>query len=205
ELLAVEREHLHSTLLYMRLALVYLASGRLEQARAYVQKSQSADALAPEPAFLGTLVRLFAREFEAAAEWGKATLDLHPGSHVGRAFYAEALDFAGRAADAQEQYKLAATLSPDTGWIRADQARCLALHGRTREAGSILDGLARNRDSEYVDSYHLALALDALGRRSEALEELNRARQDKSYALAFSALDPKADCIRNDSRFVAAK
>jgi DNA-binding winged helix-turn-helix (wHTH) protein/Flp pilus assembly protein TadD len=201
ELLAVKAERPHSALLYIRLALIYLASGRLEEARAVMMQAQAADALSPELAFLGIVLRLFAREFAAAVEWGRSTLDLHPSSQVGRAFYAEALDHAGRTEEALAQYRLAATLSPDTGWIRADGARCLAVHGRLEEALAILDNLQRNRETEYVDCYHLALLLDALGRRDEAFEELERACEEKSYALAFAALDSKAYGLRGDPRF----
>ena len=198
ELLAIHPSSSNAVLIYTRLALTYLASGRLDKARALMQQAQGTDSLSPDLAFLGTVVRLFGREFEAAVEWGKTTLELHPSSQVGRAFYAEALDFAGCTEEALEQYGLAATLSPDTGWIRADQARCLASHGRTADAMSILDSLRRNRDSEYVDSYHLALLLNALGKRQDAYEELERARNEKSYALAFAALDPKADWLREE-------
>jgi tetratricopeptide (TPR) repeat protein len=201
ELLAVRSDRPNSAYLYIRLALVYLASGRLEQARALMLQAEAADALSPELAFLGTILRLFAREFDAAVQWGKSTIDLHPSSHVGRAFYAEALDFAGHTEEALAQYRLASALSPDTGWTRADEGRCLATHGRETEALTILESLQRSREKEYVDGYHLGLLLDALHRRGEAFEEFERAYEEKSYALMFAALDAKADGLKGDPRF----
>ena len=201
ELLALRAERPNSTDLYIRLALVYLAGRRLQEASALLPQAEAGDALAPELAFLRIVLRLFAREFEAAVHWGKTAVDLHPSSHVGRAFYAEALDSAGFTEQALAQYRLAAALSPDTGWIRADQARCLAVHGQRAEALAILDGLLRGRETEYVDGYHLGLVLEALGRRGEALREMERAYDEMSYALMFSALDAKADRIRSDPRF----
>ena len=117
--------------------------------------------------------------------------------------YAEALDSGGRTEEALAEYRLATTLSPDAGWIRADQARCLAVHGRQTEAEEILNCLRRNREIEYVDGYHLGLLLEALGRRDEAFEELYRACEERSYALIFATLDPKADTLRADSRFLS--
>ena len=201
ELLAVKEELPASALLYIRLALVYLAWGRVPEARALMLQAEAADALSPELAFLGIVLRLFAREFEAAAHWGKNAVDLHPSSHVGRAFYADALDHAGRTEEAVAQYRLATTLSPDTGWVRADQARCLAAHGYSSEAEEILDGLRAHRETEYADGYHLGLLLEALGRRDEAFEELDQAYEERSYALIFATLDPKADSLRSDTRF----
>ena len=52
-------------------------------------------------------MRLFRREFGAAIEWAETNLDLHPSSQVGRAHYAEALEFAGRTEDARTQYEIA--------------------------------------------------------------------------------------------------
>lgn len=128
-------------------------------------------------------------------------MDLHPSSHVGPAHLAEALEFAGRTSEALLQYQLAATRS-DAPVLRANQARFLAHIGRTAEALSILDDLQSSRDANYVDAYHIALLLDALGRREEAFQELQRAYEEKSYTLLFSKVDPKADGLRSDSRFV---
>jgi tetratricopeptide (TPR) repeat protein len=205
ELLAIRPERPNSMHLHVRLALVYIASGRLDDARAAMLRAQAADPLAPDLAFLGIILRLFGREFDAAVDWGKNTLDLHPSAQVGRAFYAEALDFAGHTEEALAHYRLAAAISPDTPWIRADQARCLALHGHSDEAEAILAELQRTRETEYVDAYHVALLLDALGRRDEAFQELERAYNEGSYALVFSALDAKADGVRTDPRFASLR
>jgi tetratricopeptide (TPR) repeat protein len=201
ELLAVQPELPQSVHIYVRLALIQLASGRVAAARSYLPFARASDPLAPELAFLEIVIHLFSREFDQAMVCGKRAVELHPGSQIARAFYAEALDFAGHNAEALEQYRLASSISPDTTWIRADQARSLALHGSIDEAASILDELERQRESQYVGAYHLALLLDALGRRNEALEELRRACEENSYALLFSLLDAKAAALRSDPRF----
>ena len=59
---------------------------------AWLRQAQATEALSPDLAFLGLVIRLFAREFAAAVELGENTLDLHPASQIGRAFYADALD-----------------------------------------------------------------------------------------------------------------
>jgi len=201
ELLEIQPERPNSAQLYIHLALICLGSGRVEEARARMQQAQATNALTPELAFLGIVVRLFGREFAAAVEWGKNTLDLHPASQVGRAFYADALDYAGQLEESLAQYRLASALAPDILWIRADEARCLATHGRREEAAAILEDLKRIRTDHYVDAYHVALLLDALGQRDEAFRELERAYQENSYALLFSGLDAKAEGLRSDPRF----
>ncbi len=201
ELLAIQLDRPNSSLLYIRLALICLGTGRIDEARVRMGQAQATDALTPELAFLGIVVRLFGREFTAAAEWGKATLDLHPASQIGRAFYADALDHAGQWEEGLAQYRLARTLSPDILWIRADEARCLALHGQVEEAAAILADFERIRENQYVDAYHIALLLDALGKRDQAFQELERAYEEGSYALLFAGLDAKAEGLRSDPRF----
>jgi hypothetical protein len=43
--------------------------------------------------------------------------------------------------------------------------------------------------------------LDALGKRDEAFAELERAYEERSYALLLMDVDPKADRLRGDPRF----
>jgi DNA-binding winged helix-turn-helix (wHTH) protein len=201
EMLQLQRERRDSAHVYIRLAMVYLASQRLDEARDLLPPAIAADALLPSLGFIGTLLRLFRREFEAAIEWAENNVDLHPSSQVGRIHYAEALEFAGRTGDARTQYEIAVARS-DTAITLLDQARFLAKIDRKGEARAIWAKLQRIREKEYLDAYHVALLLDALGRREEAFRELERALEEKSYTLLFSRVDPKADAFRSDPRFV---
>ena len=201
ELLAVARERPAMIHAHIRLALLYLASGRLDEARAAMHRAKAVDELEPQLAILGTVVPLFRREFHDAEEWGRTNLDLHPSSQVGRAFYAEALERTGRFEEALAQYRLAIALSPDALWIRADEGGCLARYGRSAEATAILEDLQRIRHTGYVDAYHVALLLDALGRRDEAFQELKRAHEEKAYSLLYIGVDAKADFLRADPQF----
>ena len=65
----------------------------------------------------------------------------------------------------------------------------------------ILEDLQRIRKEHYLDAYHIALLLDAMGQRDEAFEELERAYEANSYALLFSRLDAKADGLKSAPRF----
>jgi DNA-binding winged helix-turn-helix (wHTH) protein/tetratricopeptide (TPR) repeat protein len=201
ELVELQRERPNSAHVYIRLAMVYMAGGRLEEARLLLPPALAADALLPPLAFIGALLRIYGREFGAAVEWAENNLDLHPSSQVGRAHYAEALEFAGRTEEALAQYEMASARS-DNPLMLSIQARFLAKIGRTAEASAMLEDLLRIRSLHYVDAYHIALLLDALGRRDDAFEELERAYDEKSYTLLFSKVDPKADVLRSDARFV---
>ena len=147
------------------------------------------------------MLRLYRREFGAAVQWAETHLDLHPSSPVGRAHYAEALELAGRTEEARTQYEIAVARS-DISLTLINQARFLAKSGGRQAALKILEKLQRIRKTDYLDAYHMALLLDALGRREEAFQELERAFDEKSYTLLFLKVDPKADALRADPRFM---
>ncbi|HTB20896.1 MAG TPA: winged helix-turn-helix domain-containing protein [Bryobacteraceae bacterium] len=200
EMLQLQRERPNSAHVYIRLAMVYLASGRLEEARALMPPALRADALLAPLTFIGILLRLYCREFDAAVNWATSNLDLHPNSQVGRTHLAEALEYSNRFEEAQIQYERASSIA-ETPLLQANQARFLARIGRTAEASAMLEDLRRIRTEQYLDAYHVALILDALGRRDEAFEELERACDERSYAMLFIKVDAKADALRSDPRF----
>ena len=200
EMLQLQKERPNSAHVYIRLAMVYLAGQRLDEAGQLLPPALAADALVPPLAFIGSLLRLYRREFGAAVQWAETHLDLHPSSPVGRAHYAEALELAGRTEDARTQYEIAVARS-DIPLTLINQARFLAKTGGQREALKILEELQRIRKNDYLDAYHVALLLDALGRHDQAFQELERAFDEKSYTLLFLKVDPKADTMRADPRF----
>ena len=200
ELVQLQRERPNSAHVYIRLAMVYLARRRLEEARSLLPPALAADALLPPLAFIGCLVRLYRREFAAAIEWAENNLDLHPSSPVLRLHYAEALEFAGRIGEAQTQYEMAMARS-DCTITRVTQARFLAKIGEREEALRMLAEFQEIRKHDYLDAFQIALLLDALGRRDEAFEELERALEENSYTLLFLNVDAKADPLRSDPRF----
>ena len=202
EALEVLRQRPNLVHAYIRLALIYLSNSRLDAARDMMFRARQANALEPELTFLEVVVALFRRDFAEAVECGKNTVDLHPGLQVGRAFYAQALEFAGAAEEAMVQYHLASSMSPDTPWISTQEARCLARSGRFEHAQRILEGLKQIRKTVYIDAFQMALLLEALGKRDEAFEELELAYEENSYGLMFLDVDAKADSLRDDPRFL---
>ncbi len=202
EILEVLRQKPKLVHAYIRLALIYLSNSRLDDARGMMLRALNEDALVAELVFLQTVIALFRREFADAVVCGRNTVDLYPGLGVGRAFYAQALEFAGQREEAMMEYRLASAMSPDTPWILAQEGGCLARSGKLAEAEALLVRLQQIRQTVYLDAYQMALLLAALGRRDEAFAELERAYEENSYGLLFLDVDAKADSLRGDARFV---
>lgn len=186
---------------HLRLALLYSTMGRLRDALEVAAKARKLDPLLPTLAATETFLHLCCRDYESAICAGRKGLELHPYLHLDRAYYAQALEYAGRPEEALSQYRLARVIAPDITWLPALEARCLAMMGRRQEAEDIADELVEVRLSEYVDAYYVALLLDSLGHREDAILELRRAVDENSATLFMLDVDPKLDPLRMDPRF----
>jgi tetratricopeptide (TPR) repeat protein len=201
ELLQVHRARPSLTEVHVHLALVYFLQGRIDDAFVELGKAEKADPLLPFLAFAKPRLLLYRRDIDAAAACAKQAVDLYPNAPLTHFNYADVLDFANEGPEALTEYRIAGTIAPDVAWFGAAEARCLVKQGRSREALGILAQLEWNRKTEYVDAYHLALLLEALGKRDEAFQELERAHSEKSPMLAWLHFDINADTLRTDPRF----
>jgi tetratricopeptide (TPR) repeat protein len=181
--------------------MVHAAQGRFDAALSALEQGRAADALSPPQAFVETFVQLLQRDFDTVIAGGKKLLELHPASPIPRMLYAEALACSGQIEEALVQYRFLTSIARDIPWMRALEATCLARNGRLAEARETLDDLQRIRVEQHIDGYHIALLLDALGRRDEAFQELERAYSENSWLMLFLDSDPKADSLRSDPRY----
>jgi tetratricopeptide (TPR) repeat protein len=205
DLLEAKRENPGVVGIHIRLAVLYAVWKRFDEALDVLDDAYTADALWPILPSAETMIRCCRGEFDRAIACGKKAVDLHPYMPLGRSHYAQALELAGNYDEALIEYRLACVMSPDLSRLRAEEARCLALTGRTSEARAILAELEQLRAQEYVDAYCMALVLDGLGRRNEALTELERAFAENSCALFILDVDPRMDSLREIPGFTTLR
>jgi tetratricopeptide (TPR) repeat protein len=205
EFLAVLREKPTLATTYVRLSILYATMGRLDEAWDVLVQARKVDPLWTLLPATEVFIRLCRREFEAAANCGRKAVDLYPYLQLGRAFFAQALEFSGRTEEALAEYRFARATSPDLPWLGALEATCLAKTGRAGEASKILEELNEIRGTSYVDAYYMALLQDALGNRDAAFQELERAVKENSTMLYVVDVDPKLDALREDARFLALR
>ncbi len=203
ELLRAQAESPESPEVYVRLTMLYISQGRLDDALNILLRARAAHSLWPTVPANEILVRFFRREFDAAVACGKRALELHPYLYLGHLFYGEALEYSGKVSPALEHYRLAVIMSPDLPWLQALEGACLARHGKRKEAATILNSLAQVRKTQYIDAYFMAVLMEAMGDRDLAFQELDRAVREKSSALFAVAVDPRVDSLRSDPRFAA--
>jgi DNA-binding winged helix-turn-helix (wHTH) protein len=190
---------------HIRLTMLYSGTGRLNEALEQVEAVRAIDPLSVYLPSSEVFVRFFRRELAEALAAAREALELHPYLPLGRALYAQALEYSGDKEEALKQYRMATVLCPDLPWLRALEAICLVNSGRRAEAVAILRQLEQLRETEYVDAYFQALLLHALGRKDEAFLELERAANENSAALFVLDVDPRVDPLRADPRFDAIR
>ena len=186
---------------YVRLAMLCGSLGRTEEGLEALGRAYLVDPLLPTLPVTEVMIRYWRREYDAAIEAGARAVELHPYLQIGRAVYAQALEFVGRSDDALLQYRIALAIAPELTWMRAAEATCLARQERRKEALAILHQLDEARKTEYVDACFMAVLCDALGQRDRAFDELARAREDNSAWLYSLNVDPKMDTFKDDPRF----
>jgi DNA-binding winged helix-turn-helix (wHTH) protein/Flp pilus assembly protein TadD len=190
---------------HMGLTMLYAGTGRLEEALQQVDEVRAIDPLWVQLPAAEVSVRFFRRELNEALAAARRGLELHPYLPLGRALYAQALEFLGDTEEALKQYRMATVFCPDLPWLRALEALCLANSRRFAESLAILRHLEELRKTEYVDAYFQALLLHGLGRKEEAFLELERAVDENSAALFILNVDPRMDPLRADPRFGAIR
>lgn len=200
ELLLADKERPSATI-YVRLILLYAARGRFELALRALERAHATDRFWPTLPANEVFFWFSRRDYDFAIARGKEGLDLQPYLHLGRSYYAQALEFSGRIDEALAEYHLAHTLAPDLPWLAALEAGCLARTGKQTEATRMWEQLECSRAQQYVDAYYMAPLLEGLGRRDEAFRELERALDENSSALYMIDVDPKIDPLRGDGRF----
>jgi DNA-binding winged helix-turn-helix (wHTH) protein/Tfp pilus assembly protein PilF len=186
---------------YVRLGLLYGATGRFDDAIETLARGLRVDPLLPTLAATEVLVHCWRRDFEMAVTVGRRGVELHPHLQTVRVNYAQALQFAGRLDEALAQYQIAAIIAPDVPRLRALEGACLAALGRRDEAHAMLVGLQALRHSEYVDAYYMAIFRNAMRRPREAFAELERAHTENSAWLYALDVDPMFDALRAEPEF----
>ncbi|HMK38367.1 MAG TPA: hypothetical protein VK569_03440, partial [Bacteroidota bacterium] len=131
----------------------------------------------------------------------KKMLLIEPGSvrlHqvLGRTYAAKRLPL-----QALEEYQLIPPHGRNTE-TRAAIAQAYALAGRHSEALAIVDSLTGASERGYVDPLRIAEVYDALGRKVQALDWLERAHREGSAAIIFLKAEPWFSDLHSEPRFL---
>ena len=111
--------------------------------------------------------------------------------------------FAGRHDDAIAECEVAVRLGNSSTSSLAALAQAYGSAGRPRDAERLLDQLVAGLPARYVSSGAVANAYTALGRTEQALSWLERSYRERTNNIAYLAVEPVYDAIRQEPRFQA--
>jgi tetratricopeptide (TPR) repeat protein len=143
----------------------------------------------------------YARDYDRAIEQATKAMQLDPEyyrTHFWLArVYAQKKMY--REAIAESEKVLRAMPDSNVGWT--ELAYGLAAAGRLPEARTILQRLEDKAQREFVPAYNLAVIHIALNEKDVALNDLQKAYQERDWAMMVLAVEPRLDPLRSDPRF----
>lgn len=181
----------------------YLSSlGRMDEALAEMRKARELDPLSLIiKANVGVIYYFGRRNDDAIAEL-RGVLKEDP--HFSTAHWGLGLAYEQKHDYDQALAELdsAVSLSGRGPNSLASLGHAYATAGRRADAGKILDELRAQARLRKISPYHIALVEMGLGRRSEALTELEQAFGERSTLLTYLKMDPRFDALRTEPRFL---
>jgi len=141
------------------------------------------------------------RRYDEAITQLRATLELDPDYAPAITLLARSLAASGQHAEALTELARTKGRISDVSYL-SFRGQIEAAAGHRRQADRTLQELRIPR-REYVPPYYLALIHTALGRKPEALAELERAYVEQDSTLVSVDIDPRFDALRDEPRFQA--
>jgi DNA-binding winged helix-turn-helix (wHTH) protein/TolB-like protein/tetratricopeptide (TPR) repeat protein len=178
-----------------------ITMGRQQEAFSEIQQARALDPLSLPINTQVARILYFSREYDAAIEQCRKTLEIDPnrgGAHL----------FMGRSYKEKRMYQEALTELEKATDLLKGSAEVLSLVGytyavssRRLEAQNVLTELHRLSKQRYVSPYHLAMVYAGLGERDKTFDWLEKAYGDREGRLTLLKFVPEFDSLRSDSRY----
>jgi DNA-binding winged helix-turn-helix (wHTH) protein/tetratricopeptide (TPR) repeat protein len=177
------------------------ALGRHKDAVAMMRRACDVDPFSGYTAIMLGWTLYYARDFEGALTQLKHSMELDSSLWVGHTSAGMVLEGLGRVEEAVAEFRVAVLHSENSALAKAHLAFGLARQGDKLGAAEILKSLAKLRQKHYFSPYWMAVISTALDDRSEALNWLEIASEERCSWIVFAREDPKFDSLHSDARF----
>ena len=182
-------------------ALLLSAQGRRAEALDEVRRARE---LEPRSLIINTAVAntfLFSRQYDAAIEQCRKTLEMDQGFVPAYTILREAYEQKRMLDDAFAVYQQERSFGGDSPLMRARLAQLSAISGKHEEARRLAEELSAQRKRQWISAYEIAIIYTHMGDNDRAFEWLNRAEQERAIGFTFARVDPDLDPLRPDPRF----
>jgi eukaryotic-like serine/threonine-protein kinase len=178
-----------------------LQMGRYEDATEEIKQAQQLDPLSLIINANKGYYLYFARQYDAAIEQYRRTLEIDPNFGVGRFYLAQAYVQKKMYAEAIAEFQKLRSSPGEDLETAAALAYAYARSGRREEAQKILAEMIELQKSRYVSPLYIATVHTGLENQDAAVEWLNKAYDARHPGLVLIRIDPMFDGLRGDRRF----
>ncbi len=186
---------------HQRYSLYLMAMGRTDESIKEIQQALKLDPLSVSMNFSEGWRLYMARDFDGAMRQLKSAIDMDPSFALAHMVLGQDYAQKGQNALATTELETALRLSNNSAPAMAALARVDTASGRHVVARARLEQLKAERAKHYVSPFYLAEVYSALGDADQAMNELDKAYQDRSNSLIFLRVDPEFDVLRSNPRF----
>jgi eukaryotic-like serine/threonine-protein kinase len=180
----------------------YLTSmKRFDEGVAECQRARQLDPLSSETNFLLGQTLYLARRYDQAISQLRTTIDLDPTFWVAHDELGWAYQEQGDLPRAIAEFQKARELEPNVAEPLASLGRSFALSGQAAKAKDVLIQLRKVSANIHITPYNVASIYSALGDKTAAIAELEKAYQERSFYLSWLAVDPQLDSLRKEPAF----
>jgi Flp pilus assembly protein TadD len=172
--------------------------GRLAQARVEIDRARYLDPTSPIINTNSAQVHDWSRNYPAAIEDARRTLELDPEFSTAVWFMTIAYAQMGRYPDA---LALLESFTAEDSLFLAFRGYLLAISGRREAARAVLAEIMDRSKREYVSPSSVALIDTGLGDHDAAFAWLDQAVEERDCQLRFLKMAPYWDSLRADPRF----
>ncbi len=142
-----------------------------------------------------------ARRYDEAIDEIRKALDLDPNFATGHWWLGLPYEQKAMHREAIAEFQKAFDLSGGNPSARGPLGHAYALSGNREKALQTVASLRELTKRHYVAPFDTALIYAGLGDQDRALEWLEKAFEDRSWAMVFLKVDPRFDNLRSDPRF----
>ena len=144
-------------------------------------------------------VLYLARRYDEAIAQSRKTIEMDPRFATAYQNLGQSYEQKGMYAEAAATFQELNKVVPGHGL--ASLARADALAGKTDEAQKILAQLREPSGRRSVSPYGVAMIYAGLGDKAQTFAWLEKAYQQRAWAMVFLKVEPQLDGLRSDPRF----
>lgn len=182
-------------------AVLLVTLRRHEEAREQINQAMRLDPLSLPNNAEVVRTLYYARDYDRAIEQAKKALQLDPDYYRTHFWLTRVYAQKGMYTEAIAESEKVLQAMSDSSVGLTELAYSLAAGGRQAEARKILRRLEKKAQHDFVPAYNFAVIRLALSEQDKALYYLQKAYQERDWAIVVLSVEPRFDRLRPDPRF----